>query len=115
MKKRLIFNSLLAFLTITLSACGAASQMSGSDSSNNSFLTPQGMTSLQVQGGEQVTIQNLLWAVADSPTTSSQATIQPSASINNGSTTTHTFSISDSDLGGSSGSGAFQFTVEVAN
>ena len=114
MKTYLKLACLAVALTITfiISGCGAVSQaVSGSDSST----TAQGLTSLQAEGGEKVIINDLLWSAADAPSSVGVNTVQPSTSQNNGTTTTHTFTISDSDLGASSTGGAFQFTVQVAN
>lgn len=109
---KLAYLGIAILCTMIISGCGAVSQaVSGTDSS----ATAQGLTSLQAQGGDKVTINDLLWSVADAPSSVGVTTVQPSTSQNNGTTTTHTFTISDSDLGAVSTGGSFQFTVQVAN
>jgi len=99
--------------SLFISGCGAVSQ--AVTGTGDSSVTAQGLTSLQAQGGDKVTINDLLWSAADAPSSAGVTTVQPSSTQTDGATTTQTFTISDSDLGASSTGGSFQFSVQVAN
>ena len=104
----------IALITsLVISGCGAVSQ--AVTGTSDSSATPQGLTSLQAEGGDKVIIDDLLWNAAEAPSSAGVNTVQPSSTQTSGATTTHTFTISDSDLGASSTGGAFQFTVQVTN
>lgn len=111
-RMKLAFLATILIASLVLSGCGAVSQaVTGSDSS----VTAQGLTSVAAQGGDKVSINDLLWNAADAPSSAGVNTVQPSSTQSSGATTSHTFTISDSDLGASTTGGAFQFTVQVAN
>lgn len=99
--------------SLVISGCGAVSQ--AVTGASDSSVTAQGLTSLQAQGGDKVTLTDLLWSAADVPSSAGVTTVQPTSTQTSGATTTHTFTINDSDLGASSTGGSFQFSVQVAN